>query len=83
MFHVDNGEHKLQLLKCIHHWPRGGDSNSSESSTNNENLVMQKREGQYQILYKENMLKGSSTVRTSGKRKGVWCALQILAIMAY
>lgn len=94
-FHIDNGEHKVQLLKCIHHWPGAGPSNSSESSTNNGNLmkkwifslplglVKHKREGQYQILYKENMLNTSSTVRTSGKKTEVCRALQILAIMAY
>lgn len=54
----------------MHHWP-GGDSNSSESSTSNESLVMHKMEGQYQILYKEKVLKASSPVSASGKRKFV------------
>lgn len=82
-------------MKCIHHWPGAGSSNSSESFTNNQNLVknlilslplvlvIHKRKGKYRILYKENMRKASSTMRTSGKKKEVCHALQILAIMTY
>lgn len=82
IFHVDRGEHNLQLLKHIHHWPGGRDSNGCESSTNKEILLMHKREG-YQILYKENMLKASSSLRTLRKREEVCCPLQVLPIMVY
>lgn len=45
MFHVDNGEHKLHLMKCVHHWPGEGNDNCSESSTDNENLVEEQNGG--------------------------------------
>lgn len=67
----------------MHHWPGEGDGNCSESSTNNENLMVYKMEGQYQILYKENALKASSSVRTSVKWKFVVFYEYLQSYMAY